>query len=323
MSGGVNVIDTAINYRYHKSERVVGKAINTLINKYGYSRDEFFVCTKGGFISDDSDNGVIGRVQIAEMIKDGLLNKSDVIQDNVHCMHPNFLKSQLDQSLANLGLRTVDLYYLHNAYEMQGPNNTDNVVMDRFASAFEFLESAVQNWKIKNYGMATWICFRAKPTEEKIYLSLQRIVELAEKVCGKDHHFRYIQVPINVMMPEAFIEPWQDLKEVQDGNTVTSKEMLVSVCNVLKMNLISSQPLFQGKLAQLNLPNKIGVFNTASRHLQLIRSIPTKWLVSTLVGMKDPRNVKYNLEVVKKPPMSRDDWFEILQPQKRVEHVES
>ena len=121
--------------------------------------------------------------------------------------------------------------------------------------------------------MATWICFRAKPTEEKIYLSLQRIVELAEKVCGKDHHFRYIQVPINVMMPEAFIEPWQDLKEVQDGNTVTSKEMLVSVCNVLKMNLISSQPLFQGKLAQLNLPNKIGVFNTASRHLQLIRSI--------------------------------------------------
>ena len=39
--------------------------------------------------------------------------------------------------------------------------------------------------------------------------------------------------------------------------------------------------------------------------------------------MKDPRHVKYNLEVVKKPPMARDEWFEILQPQKRVEHVES
>ena len=157
MSGGVNVIDTAINYRYNKSERVVGRAINTLISKYGYSRDELFISTKGGFISDDADNGVIGRVQIAEMIKEGLINKSDVIQESVHCMHPKFLDYQLNQSLLNLGLKTVDLYYLHNAYEMQGPNNTDNVVMDRFAAAFEFLESAVQNDKIKNYGMATWI----------------------------------------------------------------------------------------------------------------------------------------------------------------------
>ena len=88
------------------------------------------------------------------------------------------------------------------------------------------------------------------------------------------------------------------------------------------MNLVSSQPLFQGKLAQLNLPNQMGVFNTASRHLQLIRSIPTKCLVSTLVGMKDPRNVKYNLEVVKKPPMTREEWFDVLKPKKRVEHVD-
>lgn len=77
---------------------------------------------------------------------------------------------------------------------------------------------------------------------------------------------------------------------------------------MLGINLISSQPLLQGKLAQLNLPNKMGVFNTASRHLQLVRSIPTQCLVSTLVGMKDQRNVKYNLEVVRKPPMSKEDW---------------
>eukprot|EP00345_Euplotes_harpa_P008859 CAMPEP_0168350886 /NCGR_PEP_ID=MMETSP0213-20121227/21454_1 /TAXON_ID=151035 /ORGANISM="Euplotes harpa, Strain FSP1.4" /LENGTH=73 /DNA_ID=CAMNT_0008361455 /DNA_START=55 /DNA_END=273 /DNA_ORIENTATION=- len=73
------------------------------------------------------------------------------------------------------------------------------------------------------------------------------------------------------MMPEAFIEPWQDFVEEKDNAKVTTKEMLVAVCNMLKMNLISSQPLFQGKLAQLNLPNKMGVFNTASRHLQLVR----------------------------------------------------
>jgi hypothetical protein len=78
------------------------------------------------------------------------------------------------------------------------------------------------------------------------------------------------------MMPEAFIEPWQEFKQYKDGNEVTTNEILVAACNMLKMNLITSQPLFQGKLAQLNLPNKMNVYNTASRHLQLIRSIPTR-----------------------------------------------
>lgn len=157
MSGGINVIDTAINYRYQKSERTVGKAINTLVNKYGYSRDELFVCTKGGFVPDDADQGIPGRVVVEELIKNGAMSKKDVINEHIHCMHPAFLNTQIDQSLKNLNLSTIDLYYLHNAYEMQGPNNTDNIVMDRFASAFEFLESAVQAGKIKNYGMATWL----------------------------------------------------------------------------------------------------------------------------------------------------------------------
>jgi aryl-alcohol dehydrogenase-like predicted oxidoreductase len=322
LSGGVNVIDTAINYRYQKSERTVGAVLKSLTSKYGYNRDEFFISSKGGFVSDDADQGIPGRVTVEDLIKEGDMNKSDVIKENIHCIHPKFLETQLEQSLNNMNLETLDLYYLHNAYEMQGPNNTDNVVMDRLAAAFEFLEQSVQNGKIKNYGLATWLCFRAKSSEEKIYLNLQKVVELAEKVGGKNHNFKYIQVPVNVMMPEAFIEPWQDFEEDRKGEKIATKQILVAACNMLNMNLVSSQPLFQGKMAQLNLPNKMNVFNTASRHLQLIRSIPTRCLITTLVGMKDTRHVKYNLEVVKKSPMNREDWFEVLQPKRRVEHVD-
>ena len=49
-SGGVNVIDTAINYRYQKSERVVGAVLRYLLEK-GYSREELFICSKVGYIS--------------------------------------------------------------------------------------------------------------------------------------------------------------------------------------------------------------------------------------------------------------------------------
>lgn len=139
---------------------------------------------------------------------------------------------------------------------------------------------------------------------------------------GKDHHMRYVQVPINAMMPEAFVEPWQEFEEKRKEEKVATKQILVAACNMLKINLISSQPLFQGKLSQLNLPNQMGVFNTASRHLQLVRSIPTQCLLTTLIGMKDPRHVKYNLEVVRKAPMTREDWFDVLKPKKRVEHVD-
>jgi len=49
VSGGVNVIDTAINYRFQKSERVVGAALRYLIEK-GFSREELFICSKNGYI---------------------------------------------------------------------------------------------------------------------------------------------------------------------------------------------------------------------------------------------------------------------------------
>jgi len=61
-SGGINTVDTAINYRYQKSERTIGKALRTLIQKYGYSRDEFIICTKGGYVPEDADEGYPGRI---------------------------------------------------------------------------------------------------------------------------------------------------------------------------------------------------------------------------------------------------------------------
>ena len=39
LSGGVNHIDTAPNYRYMKSEKTVGKILTVLENKYDIKRD--------------------------------------------------------------------------------------------------------------------------------------------------------------------------------------------------------------------------------------------------------------------------------------------
>lgn len=56
------------------------------------------------------------------------------------------------------------------------------------------MESMIVEKKIKNYGMATWVCFRSKPEEVGLYLNLEKVVKAAESVGGKNHGFKFIQV---------------------------------------------------------------------------------------------------------------------------------
>lgn len=152
-------------------------------------------------------------------------------------MHPRFLELQLEGSLSRLMVDSLDIFYLQNPYEAQGPFNTDNFFFDRLAESFEFLEKCVADGKIKSYGIATYSSLRVKPDETKLHLSLSKVHKVAEKVGGKGHHFKYVQLPCNVMMPEAFCEPWQKI-EGKDG--VEREKIMVAVAADLGLNVITS-----------------------------------------------------------------------------------
>jgi hypothetical protein len=72
-------------------------------------------------------------------------------------------------------------------------------------------------------------------------------------------------------------------------------------------------------LSKLAIPD---MYNLSSRHLQFVRSIPANCLVSTVVGMKQPDHVLENLDVIKKPPMSRQDFLAVMKPIRRSEFIE-
>lgn len=65
LSGGVNHIDTAPNYRYMKSEITVGKILTSLQSKYGVTRDELFVTSKVGYVPEDGAKMINQREMIA------------------------------------------------------------------------------------------------------------------------------------------------------------------------------------------------------------------------------------------------------------------
>lgn len=143
LSGGVNLIDTAINYRYMKSERAVGKALKILCSKYDYDRNELIVCSKIGYVPEDADTGKKSHAFVQHLVEGDKISMEDIIFDDkkrpVHCMHPEFLKEQLNLSLHNLGLSTLDIMYLHNVVESQGAVLPKDVFDQRLAKAFEFM----------------------------------------------------------------------------------------------------------------------------------------------------------------------------------------
>src|SRR5512144_3242180 len=52
---GINVLDSAINYRHQRSERNIGAALAPLLKGGDLTRQEVFVSTKAGYLSFDGN----------------------------------------------------------------------------------------------------------------------------------------------------------------------------------------------------------------------------------------------------------------------------
>ena len=192
-------------------------------------------------------------------------------------MHPNFLEVQLEKSLDNLGLQTLDLYYLQMASEFQLFDLYKKFFYDKLAKCFEFFERKILEKKIKNYGLATFLCFRSNFEEFYSYLSLTEIIKLAKKVGGPNHGLKFIQVPVNIHCNETFSEKGQIIGEGENTKNVT----FFTAARLNRVNVITSQPLLKGTLLNVDLPTKLlKCENQSARHLQIIRSIPSETLIS-------------------------------------------
>ena len=97
---GVNVIDSAANYRGGRGEVAVGRALHALRTTSGIERDQLFISTKAGFAG--------GTEGWSPLLASGAISGGDVTA-GVHCMHPACLRASLEESLLRLSISTVDL----------------------------------------------------------------------------------------------------------------------------------------------------------------------------------------------------------------------
>ena len=302
VESGINVIDSAINYRLQRSERSVGTALKVLAHK-GFSRDELIICTKGGYLTPDGSMPADpNRYFFEEYIHKGIFIAKDIAA-GCHCMTPRFLENQLGRSLKNLATDCIDIYYLHNP-ETQLADISYSDFLRRVREAFVFLESAAVRGQIQFYGLATWNGFRQQKGARDL-IQLADLAAIAREIAGEAHRFRFAQLPFNLAMTEVLTLGNQTLGK----NERTAME----AADELGITLIASASLLQGQVAQ-NLPQfvaqALGLENDAERALQFARSAPG--ITTALVGMSRSAHVEANARLVQVPPAGVEQFSKLF-----------
>lgn len=301
---GANVIDSASNYRFQRSERSIGRALKTLAGDRAIAREELVICTKGGYLPFDGAPPRNMREYVVEtFVNPGIASFEDIVGGS-HCMTPAYLQNQLDQSLRNMDIECVDVYYIHNPESQLGEVSEEDFY-SRLKLAFECLEQNRQDGKLAYYGVATWNGFRA-PAESENHHSLVRMVELARAVAGDDHGFRFIQLPFNLAMPEALA----GANETLAGENMSVLEAAMQ----LGVTAVASASMLQGRVAR-GLPEELrqtlgSLATDAQTAVQFTRS--AVGITTALVGMSRVEHVEENLKLAEVEPLSAENFFRLF-----------
>ena len=296
LSCGVNVFDSAINYRGQRSERAIGRALAREFASGKARREEVFVATKGGYLPHDSEDPRDARTYILEtFVQSGLAPREEIARGG-HCLAPAYLEDQIARSRRNLGLETIDLYYLHNV-EAQRTAVPTEVFRARLEEAARVLERAVERGEIGAWGLATWDGLRVPP-EHPEHLSLAEVLDVAVRAGGDSHHFRAVQLPVNLAMAQAVAYASQETRE--------GRKPALAACRTLQLAAFGSASLLQGRLAG-DLPEELeeafpGTAPGAQRALQFSRS--AAGMTASLVGVSTPAHARENFALAATEPAS-------------------
>jgi aryl-alcohol dehydrogenase-like predicted oxidoreductase len=187
LKNNCSLIDTSANYTDGESEELIGSILsdNSSLNPK--------IVTKGGYIQG-KNLSLLSRLQSEGKARSDLVDLGENLK---HSIHPDFLKSQIEQSLERLKTKQIDTYLLHNPeYYFEQKDSNQEEYMRRIKLAFEYLEEEVKKGRIKNYGISSNNFIL--PSTSPNLTSLPNIIKTAFSVDLKNH-FKVVQFPFNLI----------------------------------------------------------------------------------------------------------------------------
>lgn len=280
---GINFIDTAINYRGMKSERDVDKALKALIHEEkALDREALIVSTKAGIIPGDIDAQLMPKDYLQKvLLEPGIIRTTDIqtAGHQRHVLTPSYYQFAIQKSREHLHLETIDIHYIHNP-EISMTILGADAFYKKLAPLFDFYEEQVSRGSLQFYGMATWEAFLV-PQDDPSYISMEKVIRVAESVRGLAHHFRFIQMPYHLGKPNAANMKNQEVR----GELRTPLE----AANELGLITTVSAPLAQA--AAFSITQK------PEDYLGFV--LKTEGVHAAMVGMKHAHHVRENLRLVR------------------------
>ena len=207
LQSGINLVDTSSNYTDGRSEQLIGEVVGELIADGFITRQAIIIVSKVGYLQGKNYHLSQAWKQSGHPLPD-LVEYAEGLE---YCIHPDFLQDQLRRSRIRLNMETIDIYLLHNPeYYLDWANKqgldlvtTQTEYYRRIELAFRYLETAVSEGFIQYYGVSS-NTFPSSSNDPQ-FTSLARIWQIAESITP-NHHFRVIQLPMNLYEAEGAIE---------------------------------------------------------------------------------------------------------------------
>jgi len=201
---GINVIDTSSNYGDGASEQLIGEVLQEIIQQGTWPRQAFIIISKAGYLQGQN-------YRRSQQLKREGKPWPDLVEYGhglEHCIHPEFITDQIDQSLKRLQLSTIDVYLLHNPeYYLSWAQRLNIPVAEarqeychRIEMAFAHLEKEVRRGRIHFYGISS-NTFPVS-SDDATFTCLETLWNIAASI-RPVHHFRVVQMPFNLLEHQA------------------------------------------------------------------------------------------------------------------------
>jgi len=305
--GGINVIDTAVHYRYGRALSAVREGL-ARARAAGVAREHVFVAVKGGFVLlPEGEPASFDSWFDAHIAARGLGTRDDL--GGRHVLSPAHIDWQIETARAALGLETLDAFVVDQP-EVHIARIGKEKLNRRLAEVFEALERAVTQNRIRCYGISTFDGLRAE-TDAAVFQSIASLLGLAERAAGRvaggaaaRPRLRIVQCPFNPAMTEAFTRFSQATGQ---GNVASS----LQAAHQLRVYVMASHVLGKGRFAlddplAAALP---GMANAAQRALQFARSTPG--IGTALAGVSTMAHLDDLLAVARCAPLPQSDYVRL------------
>ena len=302
---GINVIDTAVHYRYGRALVAVRAGLERALAA-GVAREQVFVAVKGGFLLfPEGPPSSVEQWFDAHIASRGLGTRADLA--GAHLLAAPYIAWQVEFARAALGLSTLDAFLIDQP-EVHIAAVGKEKANRKLARAFEVLEQAVKDGRIRCYGVSTFDGMRVE-TDHALFesiASLQGLAEGAAREAWRDerarHNFRIVQLPFNPAMTEGFTRFSQATGQGNVGSTIQAAHQL-------RAYVMASHTLGKGRFASEDplAATMPGLGNAAQRALQFARSTPG--IGSALAGLSSPAHLDDLLAVARTPPLARQEYL--------------